>query len=93
MKKGLLPNVLQIQTITKLTDLKPGTVVITMEMHVVGGDKKREKDWINCTEFDHEKGKAKPWPYIKQLGMGQQCVAKVLNVGPVLRRRRPRRRD
>jgi len=54
-----------------------------MEMHVVGKDKKREKDWIECTKFDHIKGKAKLCPYIAELGMGQQCVAKVLNVSPL----------
>jgi len=83
MKQGILPNVLQIKTITRLKDLKPGDVVITMEMHVVGKDKKREKDWIECTKFDHIKGKAKLCPYIAELGMGQQCVAKVLNVSPL----------
>ena len=84
MKRGVLPKVLEVQTITRLLDLKPGDIVITMSLHVVNEDDEvMKRDWIPCTDFDHVKNQAQPWPYIKGLGMGQQCVAKVLNVVPV----------
>ena len=83
MKRGVLPAKLIVQTITRLADIKPGDIVVTMELHVVGEDYEMRKDWIRCTEFDHIKNEAKIWPYIKTLGVGQQSVAKVLNVKPV----------
>ena len=90
MKQGVLPDVLKVKTITRTSDLKPGDVVMTMELHVVGPGKLRS-DWVYCTGYDHMRGSAQLWPYVKHLGMGQQCIAKVLNVKRVTRHKGPPR--
>ena len=66
---------------TKLSDLKPGDLVITAEIHRV--IKVEDEEHITCVDVKPLCQACNPDPcgheYIKELGWGQQSIAKIIN--------------